>query len=306
MDPYPGRYAEQLVEPRHSWAWQLIKSYWQSEHRFPAYLFCTIVMAMTVSLVGLNVFFTYWYYYFYEVMQGYDKHGAVRLAAALITLAIIYAVWAVYRFYISRVVRTHGRRLTEQLIGRWLDRHGYRRAAHFDAAHPRLQKDVDSLVNFSIDLSMGLIGTLTTFFALTYILWQLSEEFAVSLGGWGTLHVPGYLVWAGVIYAAIGTFFTFKFGRPLLSLHHSKKEQPERETGRFVGKVKQKLLWLRVGGYQLTLIVPLLVVLPTFLDKVILVTWLIQSLQAFNRVQGSLSSIIKSHPAITNGNMAEM
>lgn len=288
MDPYPGRYAEQLIHPRHDSAWQLIKSYWQSEHRFPAYLFCTIVMATTASLVGLNIFFTYWYYYFYEVLQTYDKHGAIRLLAVLLLLALIYAIWALYRFYVSTLVKTKGRRLAEHCIGRWLKRHGY--VLH---ANPQLQRDVDALVNFSIDLSMGLIGTITTFFALTYILWQLSDEVVWSLGRWGTLHLPGYFVWLGILYAGLGTFFTFKLGRPLL--RKSEKSQ------RFWGRLRQKLLWARVGGYQLTLIVPLLVALPTILDKVILITWLIQSLQAFNRVQGSLSSIVKSYPIVAEG-----
>jgi hypothetical protein len=104
-------------------------------------------------------------------------------------------------------------------------------------------------------------------------------------------------VWIGLGYALIGAFFTFKLGRPLLG-------KGENSQG-FWGKLKQKLSWLRIGGYQLTLIVPLLIALPTFLDKVILITWLIQSLQAFNRVQGSLSSKVRSHPIAAKGNSAQ-
>lgn len=291
MDPYPGRYAEQLLETHHPSAWQIIKSYWQSEHRFPAYLFCTIVMATTTSLVGLHLVFTYWYYHFYEVLQTYDKHGAIRFLAVIVLLVMIYAIWAFYRFYVSRVVRSHGRKMAEQFIKKWLKQHGHRNA------HPQLQNDADVITNFSIDLSMGLIGMITTFFGIAYVLGQLSDEVVLSLGRWGSLHMPGYLVWIGLVYALIGAFFTFKLGRPLLG-------KGEQSQG-FWGKIKQKLTWVRIGSYQLTLIVPILVALPTFLDKVILITWLIQSLQAFNRVQGSLSSMVKSHPIAAGGNAAQ-
>jgi ABC-type uncharacterized transport system fused permease/ATPase subunit len=293
MDPYPSRCLEQVVEPRHASAWQIIKSYWQSQHRFPAYLFFTIVMAMTVSLVGLNIFFTYWYYYFYEVMQSYDKHGAVRLFVFVMTLTAFYLMWAAYRFYVSHFFRTRGRQwFKAHFIQPCLERRGYNYTG---------QGDVDSLVNFSIDLSMGLIGAITTFLVLLYTLWQLLEELDLSLVNANTLFLTGYVTCLGVMCLVLVTFCTYKM-RQSLALFKSGSHHDN-----MAGKMRSKsLLWLKVGCYQLTLVLPLMVVLPDFFYKVILLSWLLQSLQSFSRVQGSLSSVVRSYSIVPHGNTADI
>jgi putative ATP-binding cassette transporter len=203
-----------------------------------------------------------------------------------------------------------------------------------DNPDQRIQEDVGSLINFSIDLSMGLIGAITTFIAFIYVLWQLSGQLDVPLGRFGDLHIPGYLVWVGVIYAFIGTVLTFKIGRPLVNLNF---EQQRREANfrfaavdlrshaedvalyhgeqhqqtilkRLFGRVldnwyliilRQKLLlWFTAGYNQVSVILPLVVALPNYFDKVFLLGGLIQSLQAFGRVQDSLSFMVNSYPRI--------
>jgi ABC-type uncharacterized transport system fused permease/ATPase subunit len=41
----------------------------------------------------------------------------------------------------------------------------------------------------------------------------------ISLGEWGVAHAPGYLVWAALLYAGVGTWLTVKVGQPLVQLH---------------------------------------------------------------------------------------
>ena len=212
--------------------WQLIKSYWQSDQRLPAYLFISITMVMTVSLVGLDVVFNYWYNYFYNALQAYDKHGVVRLLMVFCLIAAFYIVLAVYRYYISQLFGLRWRRwLTEQFVGRWLQRRSYYLLENFDEKtdnpDQRIQEDIGSLISFSIDLSMGLIGAITTFLAFIYVLWQLSGQLTIPLGRFGTFHISGYLVWVGVIYALFGTLLAFKIGRPLVPLNF---EQQRREA----------------------------------------------------------------------------
>jgi putative ATP-binding cassette transporter len=284
MDPYPGQSTEQPPGSCQRTAWQLIKSYWQSEQRFPAYLFLSIVCLMTVPLIIVNVFFTYEYNYFYEVLQEYDKQTTVRFFSVILILTACYFMWAIYRFYISRLFRSRLHHwLTEKCINRWLQK--TRNPSQY------IRDDIAALIHFSIDLSLGLIGTVATFFALIYILWQLSDELDISLGGFGTIHVTNYLIWVGVIYALIETFLTFTRAPRQVSVKPSGRV-------RFLsplGKLRQKMLsWFKSGYCQMTLILPILVVLPTFLDKIILISWLIQYVRAFTRVQIFLSSTVNA------------
>ena len=59
--------------------WQLIRSYWQSEHRFAAYIFIVAVIAMTIAIVSLEVVLNYWYNDFYDALQDYSKHKVIDL-----------------------------------------------------------------------------------------------------------------------------------------------------------------------------------------------------------------------------------
>lgn len=332
---------DQFIGARHYTAWQLIKLYWQSNYRVSAFLFFFAVMFMTIALVGLDVVFNYWYNYFYNALQAYDKHGAIRLLIVFFVLAAIYIVVAVYRYYVSQLFGLRWRRwLTQQIINRWLQKHGYYYLETFDEKtdnpDQRIQEDISTLVSNSIDLTTGLIAAITTFLAFIYVLWTLSGTLTLSFGSWGKLHIPGYLVWVGIIYSLIGTFFTFKLGRPLVALNF---EQQRREAtfrfaavdlrshsedvalyrgeqhqknilGRLFDRVlenwyfiilRQKLLlWFTAGYNQTSVVLPLIVALPNYFDKVFLLGGLIQSLQAFNRVQDSLSFIVNSYPQIAS------
>jgi putative ATP-binding cassette transporter len=320
-------------------SWQLITSFWQSQHRLLAYVFFVVIMLMTVGLVSLDVVFNYWYNHFYNALQAYDRQGAIHLLVIFFLLAACYIIVAVYRFYFSQMFGLRWRRwLTNQFVGRWLQNRGYYYLENFDTRtdnpDQRIQEDVGSLISYSIDLSMGLISAVTTFVAFIYILWQLSGRLNLSLGQWGDISIPGYLVWVAVAYALMGTFFTFKIGRPLVFLNF---EQQKREaTFRFAavdlrshaehvalyrGEQHQKnilqrlltkvidnyyliiirqkmLLWFTAGYNQISVILPLIVALPNYFNKVFLLGGLIQTLQAFSRIQGALSFIVDSYTQI--------
>jgi putative ATP-binding cassette transporter len=50
------------------------------------------------------------------------------------------------------------------------------------------------------------------------VLWVLSERVVFSVNG-STFNVPGYMVWCAVAYALIGSWLTWRVGRPLVPLN---------------------------------------------------------------------------------------
>ena len=323
----------------HYTAWQLIKLYWRSEKRKYAYAAALFIILMTLVLVAFDVIFSYWFNYFYDALQEYKLHQAIYLLVMFFALAGLYIILAVYRYYISQVFGLRWRRwLTEQFIDRWLLNRDYYFLEtfdeHTDNPDQRIQEDINSLVVNSISLSIGLIGAVTTFLAFIYVLWQLSGKLHLHLGSLGTWNIPGYLVWVAIIYSSIGTYLTFKIGRPLVGLNF---EQQRREaTFRFAaidlrshaenvalyrgeghqksilqqlfGRVldnwyaiilRQKLLlWFTSGYNQAAVALPLLVVLPNYFEKVFLLGGLMQSLRAFSSIQDALSFFVNSYPQI--------
>ena len=327
------------LESRPYTAWQLLRAYWRSEHRLSAYLLLISVLLITGLIVGLEVLFTNWYNHFYNSLQDYDWRGAVDLLVVFSFLASVYIVFAVYRYYLQSYLGLRWRRwLTHQFLNRWLDNRGYYYledfTEHTDNPDQRIQEDVGGLVTSSLSLLVGLLSSVVTIFAFVFILWKLSGVIKVPLGHFGTLHVPGYLVWVAVLYAAFGTLFTYRIGRPLVSLNF---EQQRREANfRFAaidlrshaehvalyhGEAHQKnildrifsgvlenwyaiilrqklLLWFTAGYNQISVIVPLLVALPNYFNKVFKLGGLIQTLAAFGRIQDALSFIVNSYTTI--------
>lgn len=339
MEFYSDQPDEQFLDSRHYTAWQLIKAYWQSKERVSAYLFFISIMVMTIILVGFDVVFNYWYNYFYNALQEYNVHEAVRLLVIFTILATFYIVLQVYRYYISQFFGLRWRRwLTNQLVGRWLQKRAYYYLEtfdeHTDNPDQRIQEDAGLLVSNSIDLSVGLVSAVTTFPAFLYILWTLSGVLVIPLGPYGSITIHGYLVWAGLIYNLIGTLLTFKIGRPLVALNF---EQQRREATfrysaidlrthaehvalyrgehhqksilhRLFGGVlenfyaiilrQKKLLWFTGGFNQAAVLLPLIVALPNYFGRVFLLGGLMQSIRAFGSVQDSLSFLVNAFTQI--------
>jgi putative ATP-binding cassette transporter len=329
----------QALQSRPYTAWQLIRSYWQSEQRLFAYSFFIFVIIMSVSLVGMEVVFNYWYNGFYDALQDYNKRSAFDLILVFVFLAAVFIILAVYRYYLQQYLGLRWRRwLTDQFMNRWLEKKSYYYLENFekgtDNPDQRIQEDIASLVASSLDLSIGLIGSVTTFFAFIYILWTLSGHLTLHLGSFGTVVIPGYLVWVSIIYAIIGTFCAFKVGYPLVSLNF---EQQRREAdfrfalidlrshaehvalyrgehhqrnilGGLFDRVlnnwyaiilRQKLLlWFTAGYNQVSVILPLLVVLPNYFNKVFKLGGLMQALRAFTQIQDALSFLVNSYSQI--------
>jgi putative ATP-binding cassette transporter len=97
--------------------------------------------------------------------------------------------------------------MTKQFINRWLEKRSYYYLENFDDTNTdnpdqRIQEDAGAVVTITLDLVVGLVGSVTTFFAFIYILWTLSGVLKIPLGHFMHLVVPGYLVWVAIIYSA--------------------------------------------------------------------------------------------------------
>lgn len=329
----------QTLQSRPYTGWQLLKVYWQSEARWIAYLFLFSVMFMTIAIVGMQVVLNNWHNHFYDALQDYKKSAVIDLMIIFTFLAAIYIVLQVYRYYISQFFGLRWRRwLTNQFIMRWLEKRSYYYLETFDETtdnpDQRIQEDVNALVLYSIELSVGLVASIATFFAFIYILWTLSGTLSIPLGSWGTLHIPGYLVWAAVIYSLIGTIFTFKIGKPLVPLNfqqqrleadfrfaavdlrehaenvalyrgeNQQKSLLDRLVDRFLNNWYQiilrqkKLLWFTASYNQVSVLVPLIVALPNYFRGFFRLGGLMQTLYAFNYIQDALSFIVTSYTRI--------
>ena len=67
-------------------------------------------------------------------------------------------------------------------------------------------------------IGLQLLNSCVTLFSFMVILWSLSAAAPLHVFGLG-FDIPGYLLWAALIYACIGTALTHLIGRPLIALN---------------------------------------------------------------------------------------
>jgi putative ATP-binding cassette transporter len=315
--------------------WRLIKPYWTSEERFMAWLLLGAVVALTLAMVYMNVQFNYWNNDFYNALQEKDKASFWRLMGRFTILATIYIAMAVYAFYLNQMLQIRWRRwLTDSYLNQWLSDRAYYRLQlsgnPADNPDQRIAEDLKIFVDQTLDLALGFLNAVVTLASFVGILWVLSGPMEIPYNG-GQIVIPGYMVWAALLYAVIGTWLTHKIGKKLIGLSFNQQrfeadfrfglvrfrentegvalysgEQDELRSFRArFGRVvdnwwqimrRQKILNTFTIGYnQAAIIFPFLVAGNRYFAGTIQLGGLMQISSAFGHVQGSLSWFIGAY-----------
>ena len=116
--------------------------------------------------------------------------------------------------------------MTKAYLGHWLDAaNHYRMQLLGDAADnpdQRIAEDIQMFVDRTLTIGIGLLSALVTLGSFVVILWTLSVAAPLHLFG-SEWNIPGYLVWAALIYAVVGTYFTHLIGWPLVTLNFNQQ-----------------------------------------------------------------------------------
>src|SRR5690606_11336507 len=134
-------------------------------------------------------------------------------------LAGVHVVRALVDFYIQQSFIIHWRKwLNEHLLSQWLENQSYFRTQYLakgiDNPDQRIQQDITLFAQTSLSLSMGVINALVSTIAYTLILWGLSGPLAL-LG----IEIPRGMVFLVFAYVLIATVFAIRIGRPLILLN---------------------------------------------------------------------------------------
>ena len=211
--------------------WRLIKPYWTSEERLSASLLLGAVIGLTLAMVYMSVLFNEWYNVFYNALQ--EKNAEIFWAQILrfCMLAAIYIAMAVYAFYLNQLLQIRWRRwMTERYLKEWLSELAYYRMQlkgnPADNPDQRIAEDLKLFVDSTLELGIGFLDSVVTLVSFVAILWTLSGPLTVPFGS-TQITIPGYMLWAAVIYAFVGTWATHKIGKPLVKLNFVQQRYEE-------------------------------------------------------------------------------
>ena len=320
-------------------AWGLAWPYWVGDEKWSARALLAAVVTLNLSSVWLNVRLNAWNNDFYNALQNYDWPKFWWQFAIFGMIAVAMIAVAVYQLYLRQILHIRWRRwMTQRFLEDWLGDQTYYRM-QFDqgaADNPdqRIADDLDRYTTISLSLTLGLLNSVVTLFSFLFILWTLSGALRIPLGGDSSFDIPGYMVFAAIIYAVGGTWLAQRIGAPLAGLLFNQqryeadfrfslvrlREHAEgvafyggesREYDLFhsrfsrvvlnwwnVIRRRKKLTWFTTGYSQLAVVFPFLVAAPRYFAKEIQLGGLMQISSAFGQVQDSLSFIVTSYTEI--------
>ena len=319
-------------------AWALTRPYWFSEDRWAAWGLLLVVIALNLGIVFINVLLNKWNNSFYNSLQDKDYTVFVQQIIRFSWLAASYIIVAVYQLYLNQMLQIRWRRwLTERYLGAWLSDTAYYRmqlvAGETDNPDQRISEDLRLFVTGTLGLAIGGMRAVVTLVSFIAILWGLSGSVTLPVGGF-PVSIPGYMVWAALLYAIVGTWLTDRIGRPLVrmnfdrqryeadfrfglvrfrentegvALYHGEPDEMRNFRTRFGAVVRnwwdimrqqKRLTWFTAGYSQAAIIFPFVVAAPRYFRGEIPLGGLVQTASAFGQVQDSLSFIISSYTEI--------
>jgi vitamin B12/bleomycin/antimicrobial peptide transport system ATP-binding/permease protein len=317
-------------------AWNLAWPYWNSEQKWAARGLLVAVVALNLVTVALNVRLNTWNNDFYDALQQYNWPEFWRQFAIFGIIAFSLILVAVYSLYLRQILHIRWRRwLTDRFLRDWLKDQSYYRMqlnqATTDNPDQRISDDLDRFATITLALSLGLLSSFVTLVSFLSILWTLSGALTIPLSGGTLIKIPGYMVFAALIYAVGGTLLTRWIGHPLIRLNFDQQRyeadfrfsmvrlRENAENVAFYGgeareldtfqtrfarivanwwgiiRRRKKLTWFTTSYSQLAIIFPFVVAAPRYFDKTIQLGGLMQISSAFGQVQDSLSFIITSY-----------
>jgi vitamin B12/bleomycin/antimicrobial peptide transport system ATP-binding/permease protein len=326
------------IRLRPATVWRIAIPYFRSEDKFAGRLLLASVIAIELMVVAINVLLNQWNNRFYNALQEKNWDGFVREIFIFCLLAGCYIALAVYQLYLNQWLQIRWRRwLTSRYLGEWLhDANHYRMQLQGDAADnpdQRITDDVKSFVEQTLTICVGFLSAVVTLGSFVVILWGLSAESPLTVGGREIL-IPGYLVWGALIYAVFGTALTHWIGSPLVMLNFQQQrfeadfrfnlvrvrenaeqiallrgESAERErlSERFGSVVQNwyeimrrtKRLTAFTSSYaQAAVVFPYVLVAPAYFAEKIQLGGMMQTASAFSSVQQSLSFFVSVYRAL--------
>ena len=286
--------------------------------------------------VGIALWVNLWNRDFFNALE---KRDTSRLVEQLYVLAAIVAAGGLavaIHLHIRRRLQIGWRSwLTRTTCRRWLhDGRQYQLgllAEECDNPDGRIAEDIRVTTELAVEFAQSLLQCALQLVTFLGVLWVLSGSLPVRLGSL-EFALPGYMVWAAVLYALFGSLLTYALGRGLIDAGNVRqsreadlrsvliraRENAEGialmrgeadERGRLHAALKDlhgawhaqtrgqgSLALLTSALGYLAPVVPLVIALPRFLSGDLQLGGLMQTAQAFSSVQWALSWMIDNFP----------
>lgn len=287
---------------------------------------------------GINV----WNRSIFDAIEKKDASKVLSLTTIFFPLAIGSVVVGVIQVFTRMSIQRRWRAwLTNSVISRWLKNGRYYQLNLVDGDHQnpeyRIAEDLRVATDAPVDFAAGVTQAFLSATTFIIVLWTIGGALTLNLGG-STVTIPGFLVIAAIIYAAIASGSMVIIGRNFVAVSEAKNQAEAeyryaltrvRENGEsiallggeeeersgidksFSGVLKQ---WARLCGQHMRTtvvsqgssliapVVPILLCAPKFLEGSMTLGQVMQAASAFTIVQAAFGWLVDNYPRLAEWN----
>ncbi len=315
--------------------------YWTAPgHRSIAWTLTAGMLVFGVINVGIQLWLNIWNRDFFNALEKRDTTMLVEQLYVLAAIVVSGGVAVAIHLHIRRRLQINWRTwLTRVTTRRWL--HAGRQyqlgllADECDNPDGRIAEDIRISTEAAVEFAQSILQCILQLITFLGVLWVLSGDLPIRVG---TLEfsLPGYMVWAAVLYALFGSILTYALGRGLIEAGNVRqgreadmrsvliraRENAEGialmrgeadERARLQGAMSDlrdawhtqtrgqgSLALLTSSLAYLAPVVPLVVALPRYLAGELQLGGLMQTAQAFSSVQWALSWLVDNFPRVAD------
>jgi len=346
VEPDPDLTPEEAEQARKDYLltrfWISARGFWGKSGDRLAWMFSIGLVLLIVGNVAFQYGINVWNRAIFDAIEKRDAASVFHLTGVFFPLAIGSVLLGVAQVYGRMGIQRRWRAwLTNSVVSRWLTGGRYYQLNLVGGDHQnpeyRIAEDLRIATDSPVDFVSGVIAAFLSATTFIVVLWTIGGALTLSMGG-STITIPGFLVIAAIIYAAIASGSIMVIGRRFVQISEDKNQAEAeyryaltrvRENGESIallggeeeerdgidktfGNVLRQ--WARLAGQHMrtTLVsqgssliapvVPLLLCAPKFLDGSMSLGQVMQAASAFTIVQSAFGWLVDNYPRLADWN----
>jgi putative ATP-binding cassette transporter len=322
--------------------WISARGYWGKKGGRLAWVFSIGLLILIVGNVAFQYGINVWNRAIFDAIEKRDSATVFYLTGIFFPLAIGSVLIGVAQVYARMGIQRRWRAwLTSSVLTRWLANGRYYQLNLVGGDHKnpeyRIAEDLRIATDSPVDFAAGVTSAFLSATTFIVVLWTIGGALTVTIGG-STITIPGFLVIAAILYAAIASGSITVIGRSFVQISEDKNQAEAefrytltrvRENGESIAllggeeeerdgidKTFTNVLrqWSRLAGQHMrtTLVsqgssliapvVPILLCAPKFLDGSMTLGQVMQAASAFTIVQTAFGWLVDNYPRLADWN----
>ncbi len=346
VEPEPGLSPEELEQLKRDYLltrfWISARGFWGRGGGRLAWVLSIGLLALIVLQITFQYGINVWNRSIFDAIEKKDSAKVFYLTGIFFPLAIGSVGLGVVQVFARMNIQRRWRAwLTNAVVSRWLTNGRYYQLNLVDGDHQnpeyRIAEDLRVATDAPVDFAAGVTQAFLSATTFIVVLWTIGGALTLSIGG-STVTIPGFLVIAAVVYAAIASGSMVIIGRNFVSVSEGKNQAEAeyryaltrvRENGESIallggeeeersgidksfGNVLRQ--WAKLCGQHMRTtvvsqgssliapVIPILLCAPKFLEGSMSLGQVMQAASAFTIVQAAFGWLVDNYPRLAEWN----